>query len=523
MKNKLLEEILIALSVSNLLFITSWRRLIYPTSEAYHIKLEPYALDYLGIIISVLLTATFFLGGVHLLRLILKDKAAFIINWIFLAVFLIILNGFRIQFYQSESSFYAKIAIFAAIALFGIFVLLKLRRFIFPTVRSIALILSPFVLITFSQAIWGTITANPQTETSIPTQLSRIQTKDKPNIKNRVIWIIFDELDYFVPFETSPLMIDLPEFTKLKNESLFAKTVSPAYTTLESIPSMFTGKKVVKGETLNKSELMLKFEDEETAAKFSETPNIFRNIKQMQGETAIIGWYHSYCRVIGNDLSACHWESFDTINDFENQTLSRILAKDFLRVLISLPFGFRFYEKVNSYFEANIEDKGYVQRHNRMIEGAKEVVSQPQIDLALIHLPIPHSPSYYNRSTGKFGGVSTTYLDNLALTDIVLGEIRQTLETKNLWENSTIIVSSDHQWRLNQYKLSQSNIDFPITKGIEHPNIPFFLKLKGQKESLNYEKTFNTVITHDLILTLLKGEISTTKDVKNWLDKNSDR
>lgn len=520
MKNKLLEEILIALSLSNLLFIKSWRRLIYPTSEAYHIKLEPYSLDYLGILICVLLLAGFFFGGLQLWRYFNKGKTPLIVKLIFLAVFGIVLNGIRLQFYESESSLIFKIGLFAVIGLIGILILLKWRNYVFPFTRSFVLILSTFVLFTFSQTIMEVFTTNPQIEPNISAQLSNIQPKEKPAIKNRIVWIVYDELDYYVPFGMSPPIIDLPEFNKLKNESLFANNaVSPSYETIESLPSLITGKQVDKSVPNGKSEMVLRFKDNSTA-NFSESPNIFRKIKELNGDTAVVGWYHSYCRVIGKDLSACQWESLDTINDFAPQPLSRIIINDFTNCLISLPFGFRLFQIVDGYLRETVENEGYIKRHHRMSEGANAIVGNPNIDLALIHLPFPHPPNYYNRATGQFGS-ETSYLDNLVLADKTLGELRKTMENKGLWDNSTVIVSSDHQWRLNSYKNWLPKEDFEITQGVEHPNIPFLVKFNNQKKSIIYETPFNTVITHDLILAIMKGEISTAEEIKNWLDAHS--
>ena len=525
MKNKLIQEIIIALSMANLLFIKSWRSLLYPTSEPYHIKLEPQSLDYLGIMICVLITAGLFFFGLQILRSILKDKTSLIANWALLGVFLIILNGIRQQFFQSESttSLYLKFGVLALCIVIGVIALVKWKQMIFPFLRSIFLFISPFVLITFSQATLGAFSATQQSDTSISSQLSSIKKQEKTSIKSRVVWIVFDELDYFLPFELSPSIVDLPEFTKLKNESFFATQATPPSTaTRESMSSLITGKKVKEGIPNGKSELMLNFEDE-TNAKFSEAPNIFRKVREINGETAAVGWYHPYCRVIGKDLSACHWESFDTFNDFDKQSLPQIISKNFLQTLISLPFGFRLFQMINSKSAIKAEDTSYVRRHYRLINATKESVANNNIDLVLIHLPLPHQPNKFNRKTNKFGLNSTTYFDNLVLTDNVLGKIRQTLEEKDLWKNSTILVSSDHHWRINEYikKGWLSKKDLQITKGKEDTRIPFILKLKNQKEAFVYNKPFNTLITHDLILAIIKGEISTPTEIETWLNNNS--
>lgn len=523
MKSPIIEEILLALSLANLLFIRSWRKLIYPTSEAYHIKLEPYPTDYLGIILNVLITASIFLICLWGARYFFNGKTPLLAKLFFLLVFGVILNGLRQQLYSGQFNFYLSLAVMGVLFLVGIFILFKFQTNVFRLARYVVLFLSPFVLITFSQAIWGVLTANPKVETSIETQLATIQPKEKAAIKNRVIWIIFDELDYFVPFEMSPSKVTLPEFERLKKTSLFAtNATSPAYTTRDAMASLITGKKVKETQTQSKNELLLTFEGAETSTKFSESPNIFGKVKSLNGETALIGWYHAYCRVIGKDLSACQWETFDTINDFSKQPLPRTMLKNFANCLISLPLGFRLFQLIEGTINENIEDTGYVERHHRMLDATTNIIKNPNIDLALIHLPFPHPPNNYDSKTGKFSS-NKSYLDNLILTDKVLGELRQTLETNSLWGNSTIIASADHQWRIDSYRgwLSQNELD--IVSGKENPKIPFFIKLKGQNESSIYEKPFNTVITADLILAIMTGEVSKVEEVKNWLDKNSNR
>ncbi len=523
MKKQFWQELLIALSLSNLLFITGWRRLIYPTSASYHIKLEPVSMDYLALMLNVIIVAVVFLGSVWLARLAFKGKAPISIKLTFLVVFGIILNGIRIQFYESDSRIYLKLSIFIVLLSAGIFAFLKLRGRVFEYAKVIALVLSPFILITFTQAAAGIFSAERKPEEPIAAQLSKLKSDPQKSVRSRVVWIIFDDLDYFVPFELSPAGVELPEFTKLRKESVFATNArSPAYNTIDSLPSLITGRLVRSTELAGKNELLLNFADG-TRDKFSEAPNVFSIIREARGNTAVVGWYHSYCRVIGKDLSACEWESFDTLNDFETATLGAAIRRNFEYCLISLPFGFRIFRMIDLERPNNVGNSDYVKRHEKMLDGAKAVVSDPNVDLALIHLPIPHYPYVYDRSTGQFGTTPTHYLDNLVLADRVLGEIREAMEKGGLWDDSNVIVSSDHQWRINAYKTWLSVEDLATTNAIEHPQIPFLLKLKRQHESVNFDPDFNSVVTSALIQALMKNQIASPKEATAWLDRNSSR
>lgn len=50
--------------------------------------------------------------------------------------------------------------------------------------------------------------------------------------------------------------------------------------------------------------------------------------------------------------------------------------------------------------------------------------------------------------------------------------------------------------------------------------IPFVVKLAGQHEQLTYTSGFNTVLTHDLILALMRGEVTSPGGVAAWLDRH---
>jgi hypothetical protein len=50
--------------------------------------------------------------------------------------------------------------------------------------------------------------------------------------------------------------------------------------------------------------------------------------------------------------------------------------------------------------------------------------------------------------------------------------------------------------------------------------VPFIVKLAGRREPVTYSESFNTVVTHDLILALLRGEVSGSDSVVTWLNNH---
>lgn len=517
MKRKYWEEIIIALSLANLLFIAGWRRLLYPSDPAYNIKFHPTQMDFFGMLLTVIFTAGIFLGGLWLARYLNKGKVPGFIKWIYLFVLLIALFGVAIIVIKSQFWIVALIGrkIVLVIALIfmagGIIFFIKQYKNVITYANILLLILSPLILITFSQSVFRIASADSSNQ-----YLNRInkpagERAAKPGIKSRVVWIIFDELGYRFAFEDRPADLKLPELDRLKQQSIFATDVrAPERNTIKSIPALLIGKKVKDSEFANENEILITFAGGNKKSKFSEEPNIFTKVKEMGGDSAVIGWYHPYCRIFARYLSTCQWETRDVLTDFETKTLFDSIVGNFRRIFNALPAEYR---------ALLTEDREYLRRHNAMVKGSIEVASDPNIDLAFLHLPVPHYPNRYNRNKKNFRG-SEGYIDNLALTDYVLGEIRREMEKNNLWDNSVVIVSSDHQWRIKDNNFLTKR-DVEMTKGYEDPRIPLLIKLKNQNELLTYEKPLNAVITQDIILALLKGEISKTNQVINWLDLNA--
>ena len=144
----------------------------------------------------------------------------------------------------------------------------------------------------------------------------------------------------------------------------------------------------------------------------------------------------------------------------------------------------------------------------RILEHAKVVVKNRDFGLVFLHLPIPHHPFIYDRFKNAMSSrPDRNYEDNLALTDRTLGELRREMEGAGLWEDTTVIVTSDHWWR--------TPIDGKIDK-----RIPFIIKLARQNAGMTYEAKFNTVLTSRIVTALLKGEVTTADTAVKWLERN---
>jgi arylsulfatase A-like enzyme len=153
--------------------------------------------------------------------------------------------------------------------------------------------------------------------------------------------------------------------------------------------------------------------------------------------------------------------------------------------------------------------------YRAILRQAETLANDTRFGFTLVHLPIPHAPHAYNRKTGEFtlgNSPIAGYVDSLALLDRTIGEIRRSMENAGTWDSTTVLFTSDHPYR------ESMQLD-----GKKDPRIPYILKLASQKEGVEYAPRFNTVLTADLLMAVLRGEIADAPAAAAWLDRNRAR
>lgn len=128
--------------------------------------------------------------------------------------------------------------------------------------------------------------------------------------------------------------------------------------------------------------------------------------------------------------------------------------------------------------------------------------------LVLVHWPVPHTPGIYDREHRELTTAGdSSYVDNIELADRSFAELRAAMERVGTWNDTSVLVTADHSWRYPPGGPSAVDV-----------RVPFILKLAGRRERLRYARPFNTVVTHDLLISLLARDLQTAGDVGRWLD-----
>jgi hypothetical protein len=365
------------------------------------------------------------------------------------------------------------------------------RRRLAAVAETVFLIFFPLVPLLLAEAAW--LAHSSSSSVLAHHEQACAATSGSPG---RVLWLLFDELDQVLTFEQRPATLRMPELDRLRGEAVYAKSAyPPGDDTLTSITSLISGRRVVRSVPGSAGRLMVTFEGASGPVDWSGQPNVFRKARELGVSTGIVGWYIPYCRLLGNDLTTCSWQPWSGPPVGGSVSLRGALLDQVRSVP---PWSAR---------------QDHLRKFQAVLDDAKKAAGNPQLGLVFVHWPTPHYPGIYDRSRGKFTVFrfrrsNDWYLDNLALVDRTLGELRCAMEKAGTWEDTSILVTSDHSWR-----------DSAALDGKRDRRVPLILKLAGHSRGVRYRERLNTVLIHDLVLAMLRGELTQAAAVVDWLDQ----
>jgi len=127
---------------------------------------------------------------------------------------------------------------------------------------------------------------------------------------------------------------------------------------------------------------------------------------------------------------------------------------------------------------------------------------------------VPRPPAIYDRAAERvtswnFTGPGEGYLDNVALVDRMLVQLRRRLDRARLDDRTWLVVTSNRSWRAPRHD------DGPT----DH-RVPFLVRPPEGGRPAHVDMTFGTLATHDLILAILRGSISDARDAAAWLTRH---
>ena len=497
-------EALACISAANLCFLDVWSTWITPARQ-YHLLILPRPLDFGLTLLNVVGVAFLMFVLLVFARRWVGERAAGAVSLAYLLLILI----FIAKAYDLDISWPNRLrALMSASAAAGLFAIWKSPAAMPKIFRSIGLFLLPCLAVTTAHSAESLLLRHVESGSALSRPAHVLHHAPKAA---RTALIVFDMLDFDLLFNHKSLDVDVPEFERLRTETLFARNaMSPAGFTEEALPAMTIGKVVTDSTPVSSDDLLLTIAGSSRKTPWSLQPTIFSEARNSGMAVGLVGWYHPYCRLFRAMLSTCEWVPIpDKLKDrgLTAWNTERALISAIVQNLVGP--GPNLIETV-----LRDEENGrrkYIDAYQRLLSAATAALTNPALDLVVVHLSVPHTPPIYDRATRQFTTDHGDYLDNLALADRTLGVLRQEMERAEVWETTNVIVTADHGFR-STGPPSWNHIATPL-------HVPFFLKMGGSGEEIQDDHRFNTIVVHDLLLGLLNRTITTPVEAEDFLDQ----
>ena len=359
------------------------------------------------------------------------------------------------------------------------------------------------------QLFWMTAYHEPRDRASFSRPIAEPPTR-------RIVWVLFDELSYDQLFDHRYAGLSLPAFDQLAAQSVSFSDVRPAgYYTELIIPSLLEGH-IVTAESSNlQGDFSVKTQNQSGWHSYPVAKTLFADAKGAGWSTAAAGWYLPYCRVFAPVLDRCFWTFTSPLPGGYSQQQSAWsnalapVSKPLLRLV-----GIRTHQPTTAQMHA-LDYESILAHGRAMITGG-------DAGFVFIHLPLPHPAGFYNRRSRALG-VPGSYIDNLALADQTLNELTQDIAATRLADKTTLIISSDHSWRVHMWRpeFDWSREDEAAARGDRFDTRPVVMvRFPGEQTSAQISAPFPLVRMHGMLQAMIAGQIADAQQLENWADKH---
>jgi len=507
-----------SLSYANLCFLNVWAEVQDRANEF----MNKYALTWQKVValsLDILIVAVVVWGILFLALSSGKPRSIRIVKWLAMLGLLIPLNILRTDgdFISVRDAYipHSLVVQFSVAVVLGVVLIYYWERFSARVATTLLIALAPAMPIAVANAGWHVWKGPPG---AVLTNKSLGSALPQPAGAPHLIWVIFDEWDQALTFRDRPAGLSLPEIDRFQSETFHANRVyTPSRDTIISVPSLLTGKIFIDSKLRGPGELMLTYDRSQPPVSLTGQSTIFSEARRRGLNFGIAGWYLPYCRLIP-ECTVCDWSvafPFVGLSEIEARSVSGSMAYFFAEQFQKVPVAHHLEARDQLTIHKGLHVSAYWQIREAMLR----TITDPRLNLVFVHMSIPHPPAIYLADGDTMSvGPDTTYVDNLRLVDKTIRDLRHALEESGAWDTSTILLAADHPVRLATWaKYNEALSRQPVK---QHAEVPFLLKLPGQKLGFSYDKPMQEIVTKDLLLAILNREVTTPDQVAAWLDRN---
>lgn len=480
-RKQLLKDFLAAFSYVNICFIRIWYPLVIPAANFYQGRPPNYS-DYAALLLNIFSLSLLLLFFIRKIKS--APKVLQYISIYLLGLFLI---------YRSQQlglpfiyAYYTEVIV------------------LFSCLLAICILSKPFTEYCIKFAYFAFVApsvfwiyfvlAAPFYIYSVHSYFDAIHKKQsqQPAIKakstKRVIWMTYDELDQNYVFDITNNKSNFPHLFDFYNSSFHATQVNgPTDQTVLSIFSYLLGERLSSIHIEGLENIKIQTQKGTKSLKLGEINTIFNSVDENGFRLGIAGWHLPYCHFSSKLSTVCYQFGSSKYNYFTSNSFLETLQ---MQLRTFLPDWYS-YEHLLIY-------KGFM-------KAAKELAANKDLNLIYLHFPIPHPPQIYDTILKKeksFPANQDGYDSNLALVEKSFLEIKTTLVENGMWDDSIVIMTSDHWKRV------------PREYFAAHSLVPFIIKLeKKHNSTFTFDQPMSSIAIHSLILPLLNGNIETNQEL----------
>ena len=477
-----------------------------PDRQVHYHELLPMNSVYQGLLIDFLVCL---LVGVFVVWLLDRGKGGNrSVLWLLLAALLVVRveRCLVVALLVSVHVLGAKL-LFLAVAV-PLFALWLAKRswyaYVISGIRLTLLLLGFSVFWILPELTWMAVAPEPHETAGFTRPVSQPPNK-------RIVWILLDEASYDQLFDHRQPGIAFPNFDRLAGQSVLFTDVRPAgYFTDEVIPSLFLGETVTQETSNLQGQLIVRTQEHHGWRPYPDRNSLFADAQREGWSTGAVGWFNPYCRVYAAELNDCYW------------TVTSPLPGRYSPDVSGWRNAIKPVEKsVARLVGKRIEDPTPLQVHTgdftTLLAHGESEINDDRDGFAFIHLPIPHPGGMYNRRTHQVGA-DGSYLDNLVLADQVIGTLMNDIGRSPLASQTTVIVSSDHSWRVNMW-LPRSDWRPEDTRvsGLRFDPRPLLIvHFPGETTGARVSESFPLIRMHNMIDQMLSGKVQDAQQLETW-------
>lgn len=407
------------------------------------------------------------------------------------------------------ASFVTPRIVFISLAVLGVLLWILRRRWYGLAVQGVrcALMLVGFsVCWMLPQLVW-------MAAHSEPVQASAFVRAPGEVAQRRIVWILFDELSRDQAFDRRYPGLALPAFDRFAAQSVSFSNVQPGgYMTELVIPGLMAGESISDEKTDLDGRLYVKTRNDPEWHPYAADKTLLAEAQQAGWSTAISGWFLPYCRLYADQLTDCfRTMRFPLPGGYSrlHSTAWNALApihKSVLRVAGRPVPG-------TTPWELHARDFAEILAHG------EAMIADEHIGFVFLHLPAPHPAGFYNRKTGEMG-YPGSYVDNLALADKTLDALLQRIALTGLADRTTVIVSSDHSWRIPMWKpeagWTREDEAALGNRGFDQRPV-LMVRFPEVQAGITLNRPFPLLREHGIVEGILDHRIATPQELEEWV------